>query len=303
MFWRPKNLYTMKHMLTTAERGGYAIGSFSARATPFIAPILRVGQRLQSPLMIQITMTELNWYKVSMAEYAECFWQTIEDEKITIPVGLHLDHTQDFSIFEQAIAYGFTSVMIDASAKPFAENVAMTRRVVDYAHARGVSVEGELGRIGSADKMETDVDEELFTNPLEARQFVDETGVDALAVSVGTSHGVYTIRKPRVDIDVLMAIREKTSVPLVVHGGSGTPADLLTRAIRMPGGGISKINVATDLELALLKGLGIEQRLSNAELKALPADQLARGLAGIEAVTEDKIVNYLLSQQHAVDFN
>jgi ketose-bisphosphate aldolase len=302
MFQRPKNLFTMSHLLQTAEHGGYAIGAFSARMLPFIGCILRVGQKLQSPLMVQITPIELGWFNLTMDEFANCFWQTIEAEKITIPVGLHLDHTQDFAVIEQAIANGFTSVMIDASAKPYAENAAITREVVAYAHARGVSVEGELGRIGSADQMETLTDEELFTDPVEAQRFVNETGVDALAVSVGTSHGVYTVRKPQVDINVLQAIRQRTPVQLVIHGGSGTPADLLTRAIRMPGGGISKINIATDLELGLLKGLGREERINHADLLALPQADLKRGLDAIEAVVEDKIVHYLLSQQHASDF-
>jgi ketose-bisphosphate aldolase len=303
MFRRPENLFTMSHLLQTAERGGYAIGAFSARMTPFIGSILRTGQKLQSPLMVQITPVELGWFKLTLDEFASAFWQTLEAEKITIPVGLHLDHTQDFSVIEQAIANGFTSVMIDASAKPYAENVEITREVVAYAHARGVSVEGELGRIGSADQMETQTDEELFTDPLEALQFVKETGVDALAVSVGTSHGVYTVRKPRVEVKVLQAIRQRTSVQLVIHGGSGTPSELLMPAIRMQGGGISKINIATDLELGFLKALGREDHLSSdAEGLALPQADLQRGLAAVDAVVEDKILNYLLSQQHAADF-
>ena len=302
MFYRPENLFIMKHLLQTAERGGYAIGAFSARSTTFIGAILRVGQKLQSPLLVQITPIELEWFNVSMEEFDETFWETMQSQKVSVPVGLHLDHTQDMAIIQRAICNGFTSVMIDASAQPTEENIRITREVVAYAHARGVSVEAELGRIGSADSMETTTDEELFTDPLEARHFVEATGVDALAVSVGTSHGVYTVRQPRVDIDVLKAIRAQTAVQLVIHGGSGTPADLLTRAIRMPGGGISKINIATDLELGFLKALGREKRMLDAEIKALPAAELKQGLEAVEAVVEDKILNYLLSQQHAVDF-
>ncbi|MCE1255805.1 MAG: class II fructose-bisphosphate aldolase, partial [Anaerolineae bacterium] len=154
----------------------------------------------------------------------------------------------------------------------------------------------------SADSLETESDEELFTDPLEARYFVEVTGVDALAVSVGTSHGVYSVRQPRVDINVLTAIRAQTDVQLVIHGGSGTPADLLIRAIRLPDGGISKINIATDLELAFLKSLGREERLVEADIKTLPPAVLKQGLDAVEAVVEDKILNYLLSQQHAGDF-
>jgi ketose-bisphosphate aldolase len=302
MFYRPRNLYTLKHLLEKGEKGGYAVGAFSPRCSPVIKPIFWAGQRTQSPIIVQICQPELNWYKMTMAQFAQDFWDLFAKEQPSVAVGLHLDHTQDLELIKEAISYGFTSVMIDASTRSLAENIAVSGEVVEYAHARGVSVEAELGKIDSADKMETETDEELFTDPQEAEQFVKMTGVDALAVSVGTAHGVYTVHQPRVDVERIKAIRARTPVHLVLHGGSGTPKEMIYPAIHLPGGGISKINVATDLELAFLKGLGIENRMTYEELKTVPEKELKVALEVVESVVEDKIINFFGSQKHAADF-
>jgi ketose-bisphosphate aldolase len=302
MFYRPRNLYTLNHLLEKGEKGGFAVGAFSARSSEFFKPIFRAGQRTQSPIIVQITSTELKWYQITFAQFANDFWTTFETEKPTVPVVLHLDHTQDIEIIKEAISLGFTSVMIDASARPLEDNIKITQEVVAYAHARGVSVEGELGKIGTTDMMETETDEELFTDPAEAEYFVKMTGVDALAVSVGTAHGVYTIHQPKVDVERIKAIRARTPVHLVLHGGSGTPKELIYPAIHLEKGGISKINVATDLELALLGSLGLEDRINNYELKSLPAKKLEKALAAVESMVEDKIINFLGSDGHAKDF-
>jgi len=302
MFYRPRNLYTLKYLLGKAEKSGYAVGAFSPRCTPVIRSIFWAGQRTQSPILVQICQPELDWYKISIGQFAQEFWDLFVSENVTVPVGLHLDHTHSIEQIKEAISYGFTSVMIDASMLPFAENAAITGEVVEYAHARGVSVEAELGKIGSADKFETENDEELFTEPQEAAEFARLTGVDALAVSVGTAHGVYTVQQPRVDVERIKAIRALTPVHLVLHGGSGTPKEQIQAAIHLPTGGISKLNVATDLELALLRSLGIPERLTNEALKALPEERLTAALEAVESVVEDKIVNYLGSNRHSVDY-
>jgi fructose-bisphosphate aldolase class II len=162
-----------------------------------------------------------------------------------------------------------------------------------------VSVEAELGRIGTTDHMETENDEELYTDPDEAKIFVDQTQVDALAVSVGTAHGQYLVKQPTIDLPRLQAIRARTPVHLVLHGGSGTPADQIHKAIRLPGGGISKVNIATDLELALLAELGRTERLTDEGLRALPAADIARGQRAVQAMLEEKIKKFLLSDGHA----
>jgi fructose-bisphosphate aldolase class II len=295
----PHVLRTLSEILPAAEQGGYAVGSFSPRTTAMIQPILRAGQAARSPLIVQISQKELTRYQITPARFAEEFFAQMEAEAITVPVVLHLDHTKEFAVIQEAIAVGFTSVMIDASEKPLDENIEISRQVVDYAHPRGVSVEAELGRIGTTDFVETENDEELYTKPEEAERFVRETGADALAVSVGTAHGVYTVRQPRIDIPRLRAIRALTPVHLVLHGGSGVPAQMMQAAIQLEGGGVSKVNIATDLELAALTALGRDRYLTDAEMSALSPKEKERARAAVEQTVTDKIRNFLRSRGKA----
>jgi ketose-bisphosphate aldolase len=298
----PANLVTLRELLPRAEHGGYAVGSFAPRYTPMIRPILRAGQKLKSPIIVQISNNEFRWYESGPARFADEFYRALKDEQITVPVVLHLDHTKVMDVIHDALAEGFTSVMMDASEKPLGENIALSKEAADYAHAHGASAEAELGMIGTTDMIETDRDEELFTDPAEADRFVRETGVDALAVSVGTAHGVYMVRKPRVDYRRLAAIKARTGACMVLHGGSGVPADMMARAIRLPGGGVSKINIATDLEQAFLKAIGRDKRMTDAECTNLPPDQLELGRRAVEEMVADKIVNFVLSAGRAEDW-
>jgi len=167
-----------------------------------------------------------------------------------IPVALHADHIEDFDFICECIDAGFTSVMIDASAKPYEENVALTQRVVEVAKKAGVTVESELGRLlGNEGNIAVGEEEAAQTDPDQARQFVEETGIDALAVAIGTVHGFYNF-EPKINIERLKKIAEKVSVPLVLHGGSGTPDDKVQEAIR---NGICKINICTELLAAFGK--------------------------------------------------
>lgn len=292
---------TLNEVLAAAELGSYAVGSFSPRTTAMIQPVLRAGQALKSPLIVQISQKELTRYQITPGEFASEFFTQLEQQHINLPVVLHLDHTREISIIENAIAAGFSSVMIDASEKPLEENIGISRQVAEYAHAQGVSVEAELGRIGTADFVETDNNEELYTRPEEAERFVRETGVDALAVSVGTAHGVYTVRQPRIDLARLRAIRELTPVHLVLHGGSGVPAEMMQSAIQLEGGGVSKVNIATDLELAALSALGREHYLTNAQMNALSPEEKTRARAAVEATVRDKILNFVRSNGRIVE--
>ena len=292
-------LRSLNEVLSAAEHGGYAVGSFAPRTTAMIQPILCAGQAARSPLIVQISQKELTRYQITPARFAEEFFAQLEREHITVPVVLHLDHTREFTVIQDAIAAGFTSVMIDASEKPLDENIATSRQVVEYAHARGVSVEAELGRIGTTDFVETEDDAELYTKPDEAERFVRETGVDALAVSVGTAHGVYTVRQPRVDLPRLRAIRALTSVHLVLHGGSGVPAEMMQEAIQLEGGGVSKVNIATDLEVAALGALGRDSYLTDSEMNALSAEEIKLARTAVEQTALDKINNFVRSRDQA----
>lgn len=289
-------------MLEKAEKGGYAVGSFAPRYTDMIRPILSAGEKTQSPLIVQISQKEMERYGISPSEFAGEFYKAVKTEKISVPVVLHLDHTKDLSVIKEAIEAGFTSVMIDASEKPLEENIAISKEAADYAHMQGVSVEAELGKIGTTDFVETDSDEELYTDPLEAERFVNETKADALAVSVGTAHGVYLVRKPKVDYDRLQAIRALTPVHLVLHGGSGVPAEMIQKATNLRNGGISKVNIATDLEVALLEALGRQERMTNAECRSLSDKELNIARKAVEETVIDKIENFLGSNKKALDF-
>jgi ketose-bisphosphate aldolase len=294
-----KNLFTLKQVLEVAERYQFAVGSFSPRYVPMISPVLKAAEKTESPVIVQISQREFERYGINASQFGKEFFKIVDDERITVPVVLHLDHAKDFHVIREAIEAGFTSVMIDASEKELEENIEITKEVVRYAHEKGVSVEAELGKIGTTDFVETDKDEELYTDPEEAKRFVGETGCDALAVSVGTAHGVYLVRKPKVDIERIKAIRTLTSVHLVLHGGSGVPAEMIHQAIRLPGGGISKVNIATDLELAMLEALGREERMTNAECEALPAKSLEKAQRAVEEKVVEKIRYFVQSEKMA----
>ncbi|MEK3889950.1 class II fructose-bisphosphate aldolase [Bacillus sp. FSL K6-3431] len=299
---KPKNVITLKKILEMAEKGSYAVGSFAPRYTDMIRPILRAGQKTESPIIVQISQKEMIRYGVSPFEFAEEFYTAISDENITVPVVLHLDHTKELSVIKNTIQAGFTSVMIDASEKELEENIAISKEAAEYAHSKGVSVEAELGKIGTTDFVETDNDEELYTDPVEALRFINETQADALAVSVGTAHGVYVVKEPKIDFDRLKAIRALTPVHLVLHGGSGVPPKMIQQAIKLEDGGVSKVNIATDLEVSLLKALGKEKSMTNAECKALPKDQLEIAQSAVEKTVTDKINQFLRSNNHAAEF-
>jgi len=292
----PQNLLMLNRPLEEAAHAGYALGSFSPRYTRMIAPVLRAAENLSSPIIVQISSNELRRYTITAEEFARIFFHHLSDQEVSVPVVLHLDHTKDPGIIASAISAGFTSVMIDASDKPLAENIAATVSVVEYAHARGVSVEAELGRIGTTDFIETDDDKEAYTDPDEAAYFAEKTGVDALAVSVGTAHGVYNVRKPKIDFERLNAIRKRTPVHLVLHGGSGVPPEMVKEAIRL---GISKVNIATYLEHAALSVLGLSERLSNAEMNSLPEDRIAAAQEAVAKVVGEKIRDYVGSAGRA----
>ena len=283
---------------TISER--YAVGSFSPRYQKMIRPILEAAQENRSPAIVQISSKELTRYGIVPKEFAREYFMQKEALGITVPVTLHLDHTYDFEVIRQAVEAGFESVMIDASAKPFEENVAITRRVVEYAHERGVNVEAELGKIGANDQIETDVDDqELYTVPEEAVEFVERTGVDALAVSVGTAHGVYTVRQPCVQYALIREIKKQIPAYLVLHGGSGVPAEMVIRSYEIEGGGISKVNIATDLELAFLEAIGAAQRGTDAWCSGLEEAVLEKGRKGVRDMVTDKMIHYLHSNQKA----
>ncbi len=239
-------LVTLKQLVDDAFQNGYAVGAFNVVNMEIMQGALQAAEENKSPLILAVAETHLGL--LDLEQYAPILLR--EAERASVPVAVHLDHGQTFGNFVKALRCGFTSVMFDGSTLPFEENAAKTKEIVRMAHAVGVSVEAELGHVtgGEGDPSPGVADPTLFTDPEEAQQFVQATGIDALAVAVGRVHGVYK-GKPELDIPRLARIRELAGVPLVLHGGSGLSDEDFRQAIA---NGIAKINVYTDLSQAAM---------------------------------------------------
>ena len=236
-------LLTGKELLLDAQKNKYAVGAFNVNNMEIIQAIINAAEELNSPVILQASQGGIKYAGI---EYIANLGK-LAGRNAKVPVALHLDHGTDFDQVMLCIRHGFTSVMIDGSRFPLEENIAITKKVVDIAHAVGVTVEAELGKIGGTeDHITVSEKDATFTDPLEAKRFVEETGVDYLAIAVGTAHGVYK-GEPKLDYDRIKAIREVVDIPLVLHGSSGVPAESLQKAISL---GISKINIDTDIRNA-----------------------------------------------------
>ncbi|MEW8972594.1 MAG: class II fructose-1,6-bisphosphate aldolase [Tissierellaceae bacterium] len=241
-------LLTGKELLLDAQKNKYAVGAFNINNMEIIQAIVSAAEELNSPVIIQASQGGLKYAGV---EYIAALGK-LAGRNSRVPVALHLDHGTDFDQVMQCIRNGFTSVMIDGSRFPLEENIEFTKKVVDIAHSVGVTVEAELGKIGGTeDHITVSERDATFTDPEEARMFVEQTGVDYLAIAVGTAHGVYK-GEPKLDYDRIKAIREVVDVPLVLHGSSGVPSESLQKAIPL---GICKINIDTDIRASFAKAV------------------------------------------------
>ena len=261
-------LVTSKEMLSKAQKGGYAVGAFNAENMEMVKAIIQAAEELKAPVMIQTTPSTVKYGTVDT--YAAIV--AAEAKKASVPVCLHPDHGSSFELAMQAMHAGYTSVMIDGSKHPFEENIKLTKEVVEYAHSKGVSVEAELGKLaGIEDNINVDARNATFTVPEEAAEFVEKTGVDSLAVAIGTSHGAYKFKgEPYLDFERLKEIHSLIpDTPLVLHGAStvlpefvkkcnefggdipgaqGVPEDMIRTATKY---GVCKVNIDTDLRLAM----------------------------------------------------
>lgn len=241
-------LVSGKDILLHAQKNNYAVGAFNINNMEIIQAIASAAGDLKAPVIIQASQGGIKYAGI---EYISTLGK-MAAEIVDVPVALHLDHGTDFDQVMLCLRHGFSSVMIDGSRFPLEENIAFTKRVVDIAHPLGVSVEAELGKIGGTeDNVVVDERDATFTDPDEAQRFVEETGVDSLAIAVGTAHGVYK-GEPKIDFDRIKAIRSKVDVPLVLHGSSGVPYEALKKAISL---GICKINIDTDLRISFTDGV------------------------------------------------
>lgn len=263
-------LVTTKEMFRKAYEGGYAIGAFNVNNMEIIQGITEAGKEVNAPLILQVSSGARKYanhtYLVKLVEAAV--------EETNLPIALHLDHGDSFELCKSCIDGGFTSVMIDGSKHPYEENIALTKKVVEYAHAHGVVVEGELGQLaGIEDDVNVSDEDASFTKPEQVYDFATRTGVDSLAIAIGTSHGAYKFKpgqKPQLRFDILAEIEKNLpNFPIVLHGASsvipeyvkminenggkmpdaiGIPEDMLRQAARSA---VCKINIDSDIRLAV----------------------------------------------------
>ncbi|HKS97958.1 MAG TPA: ketose-bisphosphate aldolase [Rugosimonospora sp.] len=237
-------LTTGKTILDVANKHSFAVPAFNISDWAMFKGIVEISEEKDAPLIVGIHPDEVRHIG------REMITGIIErSHNATVPIAIHWDHGATYEQMLQAIQYGFTSVMIDASLQPFGENLAISKRVTDAAHALGLSVEAELGTIGANDSYaEGGSATIIYTDPDDAVTFVEQTGVDSLAVAIGTFHGLYPAHlKPELKLDLLKEIKSRVQIPLVLHGGSGNPDDEIAEASRI---GINKINISTDIKIA-----------------------------------------------------
>lgn len=303
-------LVTTKEMFQKAYAGSYAVGAFNVNNMEIVQGIVAAASALRSPIIFQVSSGARKYaspiYLRKLVEAA------VEDSGL--PIALHLDHGDTFELCKDCIDSGFTSVMIDGSHHPFEENIALTKKVVEYAHAHGVVVEAELGRLaGVEDAVNVSAEDATYTDPDQAVEFVERTGVDSLAIAIGTSHGAYKFKgTPQLDFARLEKISALLpNFPLVLHGASsvyqefveecnkyggnipgaqGVPDDMLLRAAKS---GVCKINIDTDLRLAMTASIRRVFAENPAEFD--PRKYLAPGRDAIQKMVEHKIKNVLNS--------
>lgn len=240
-------LVTTKKMLTDAQKGHYAVGAFNVENMEMVMAVIQAAEELKAPVILQTTPSTVNYagldYYLANVKAAA--------EKVSVPVAMHLDHGSSFELAMMALRTGYTSIMIDGSHETYEDNITLTKKVVDACAPSGIPVEAELGKVGGK---EDDLDGgagSAYTDPEEAREFVQRTGVDTLAVAIGTAHGLYK-GEPKLDLERLSEIAEVVTVPLVLHGASGVPDETVENAIAR---GICKVNYATELRIAYSEGV------------------------------------------------
>lgn len=301
-------LVTSTEMFKKAYEGGYAIGAFNVNNMEIVQGITEAAMEVNSPLILQVSAGARKYAKhVYLMKLIEA---AIEDTNL--PICVHLDHGDSFEICKSCIDGGFTSVMIDGSKYSFEENIELTKKVVDYAHERGVVVEGELGKLaGIEDDVNVSADDAQYTNPAEVEEFVTRTGVDSLAIAIGTSHGAYKFKgTPRLRFDILEEVSKRLpKYPIVLHGASsvipkyveminanggnmpgaqGVPEEMLRKAASMA---VCKINIDSDIRLAMTGT--IRQYFNEHPDHFDPRQYLSPARANIKELVKHKIVEVL----------
>ena len=240
-------LVTTKQLLLDAQKGGYAVGAFNVENMEMVQAVVAAAEELRSPVIMQTTPSTVKYANLNY------FYENVKvaAQESSVPVVIHLDHGNSFELAMQAYRTGYTSIMIDGSHEGFEDNIALTSAVVKACHPGEVPIEAELGKVGGKEDDLDGGEGDPYTNPQEAAEFVERTGIDSLAVAIGTAHGGYK-GVPKLDFSRLSEIRKAVSIPLVLHGTSGVPDEDVAECIKR---GICKVNYATDLRIAFTKGI------------------------------------------------
>ena len=240
-------LINMKEMLAVADKNEFAVPAFNIGSEAILKGVVESANEKNAPVILAIHPTELEFL-------GDSFIKTCieEENKSRVPMVIHLDHGGKFEEILRAIRCGFTSVMIDASHMSYEDNIAITKKVVEVAKVSDVSGEAELGTIGTTgESYEGGTSSIIYTDPAQAKDFIEKTGIDSLAVAIGTAHGIYPKNmKPELKLDLLKTIRDTVDIPLVLHGGSSNPDDEIAASVKI---GISKINISSDIKFAFYK--------------------------------------------------
>lgn len=238
---------TSEKMLLDAQKGGYAVGAFNVENMEMVMAVIAAAEELRAPLMLQTTPSTIKYAGLDM------YLANVKAaaERASVPVCLHLDHGDSFDLAMRALRTGYTSIMIDGSHNVFEENIAVTKAVADACRPSGIPVEAELGKVGGKEDDLDGGEGNGYTDPLEAKEFVERTGVTSLAVAIGTAHGVYK-GVPKLDLARLAEIRKVVDIPLVLHGASGLSEEAVVESIKR---GICKVNFATELRIAYTDGV------------------------------------------------
>ena len=236
-------ILSTREMLLKAQKEGYAVPAFNIHNLETLQVVAETAMEMRSPVIIAGTPSTIEDY--AGPDYIKAMAE-VASNKYNIPIAIHLDHFENVEAIKKDIDIGFRSCMIDASKYEFEKNIEIVKDVVEYAHRYDAVVEAELGKLGGReDDIEVDAKDAMYTNPDDALEFVNRTGVDSLAIAIGTAHGLYK-GEPKLDFERLKEIREKVNVPLVLHGASDVPDELVEKAISL---GICKVNIATDLKV------------------------------------------------------
>lgn len=295
-------LVTNKDLLLPARQKIYGVGAFNINNLESLLAVAEAAVEEKSPVIVAVTPSAIKY--AGLAYLAKIVKTAAE--LAPVPMSLHLDHGENFEIVSKCVEAGFTSVMIDGSFLKFEENVALTKRVVDFAHQKGVTIEAELGRLAGVEESTVEEKEAVLTDPNAAKEFVEKTGVDALAVAIGTSHGAYKFKaEPKLDFERLELIREKVNVPLVLHGASSVPQWIIEKAVKYGAeltgakgipeehikkaisSGIAKINIDTDLRLAFTAT--IREFLANSPKEFDPRKILGPAKEAMKEVVKGKM--------------